>query len=51
MYTVGPPSLSVLLQLLTAQTRRLIYSKEGQNLLHSLCVSIIHNWGGGEMTT
>lgn len=46
IYTIGPPSLSVLLQLLAAQTCRLVYSKEGQNLLHSLCMSIIHNSGG-----
>lgn len=44
--TVGSPSLPVLLQLLTAQTRRLIYTEEAQNLLHRLSMSIIHHYGG-----
>lgn len=46
IYTIGPPPLPVLPQLLTAQTRRLVYGEEGQNLLHSLGVSVIHHCGG-----
>ena len=45
MCTIGPPSLSVLLELLTAQTCRFIYTKEAQNLLHCLSMSIIHHCG------
>lgn len=40
--TVGTPSLPVLLQLLTAQTRRLVDAEEAQNLLHCLGVSVVH---------
>lgn len=43
--TVGSPFLPVLLQLLTAQARRLIDTEEAQNLLHRLGVSIIHYYG------
>lgn len=44
--TVGSPSLPVLFQLLTAQACRLIYNEKAQNLLHCLCMSIIHHCGG-----